>query len=549
MSFAAPWWLVGLVGWLAVTLWVLRRRREKLVPFLSLWQREPVAHRRPPRQVRTPPLPILAILLAILLAVVSAAMPFLGNRYDATKLTIVVDRGLTMSAPSPSGAPRFVQAAQLARSALPAALPRSSVDLTVVPPTNQNAPTDFLQAIQNLGPTALLDPTTLAQTARQALDAGNTVVVLSDQPLGVANPRLIQISGQSAPNIGIDSLSVRADPRPQAMVGIINNSTAPTATLTLHIDNQSLTRTIDLPPTGQRRNYFLDLPSPGSVIEAEIQTADPAALNHNAWAIRTSTWPNITRSKSLPEDLDRMIDVYARHRPPMKDSRRVAVITASDPIPAAVPVAILDNDPNDAQPLSSVDPLIVNTAPLDLSHLAWPTILPQSSIHPAPPGDWTPLVIAAGKTIVAARQQPARQIWIGFNSERFSHQIDYVLFWSKIFDWLGGGSRAYNSNLAARLSSSWQLQTPPGTSLSASDIGLVPGLYRRSDGALSAVNAPPTPPIASSILPTDWRDQLSRAAASSAAAKPLGPPLLLAADALCLAAAAAVSLSSSRRVF
>src|SRR5260221_6415900 len=100
MTFLAPIWLFSLLPWGVVTVVLLWGRRTKApVPFLPLWH-GPVTHRRARRSVRPPPVPLLAILLAMLLALLAAARPTL--RAAGTPLTVIIDRGVTMSA-TPGG--------------------------------------------------------------------------------------------------------------------------------------------------------------------------------------------------------------------------------------------------------------------------------------------------------------------------------------------------------------------------------------------------------------------------------------------------------------
>ena len=75
MIFLAPFWLVGLALWAALTGWLLLGRRPRVgVPFLRLWQ-GPTPTDRPRRGIRMPPIAILFALLAILLVIVAAGRP------------------------------------------------------------------------------------------------------------------------------------------------------------------------------------------------------------------------------------------------------------------------------------------------------------------------------------------------------------------------------------------------------------------------------------------------------------------------------------------
>jgi len=47
--------------------------------------------------------------------------------------------------------------------------------------------------------------------------------------------------------------------------------------------------------------------------------------------------------------------------------------------------------------------------------------------------------------VVAIRQDPIRQVWVGFSSDQFQHRADFVIFWTAVFDWLGDGEPIYDS--------------------------------------------------------------------------------------------------------
>ncbi|HZN67413.1 MAG TPA: BatA domain-containing protein, partial [Tepidisphaeraceae bacterium] len=98
MTFLSPLWLIGMFPWAAVTLYLLwGRRRQEGVPFLDLWM-GPVKGPRPRRRVATPPLALALAILAMLLAVLGAAGPALTAGRGGFTVTLIVDRGSTMSA-------------------------------------------------------------------------------------------------------------------------------------------------------------------------------------------------------------------------------------------------------------------------------------------------------------------------------------------------------------------------------------------------------------------------------------------------------------------
>lgn len=98
MNFASPAWLIALAPWAGIGIWLLWGRREKAsVPFLSLWQG--AAQQHPPRQGwRMPPASLALIWAAVLLAILAAADFQLPAASSSSNLTVIVDRGLSMSA-------------------------------------------------------------------------------------------------------------------------------------------------------------------------------------------------------------------------------------------------------------------------------------------------------------------------------------------------------------------------------------------------------------------------------------------------------------------
>src|SRR5262249_51988878 len=104
MFFTAPFWLLGLAPLLALTLYLLSGGgTAQVVPFLALWPWADQAPRR--RKIRRPPAFLVWMILAMLLAVLAAAGPSIKRAgVGARHFTIVLDRGIGMSA---SGAAPF----------------------------------------------------------------------------------------------------------------------------------------------------------------------------------------------------------------------------------------------------------------------------------------------------------------------------------------------------------------------------------------------------------------------------------------------------------
>jgi hypothetical protein len=534
MFFAAPWWLMGLLPWAGVVLWLLRGQRDRVaVPFLPLWHGQaPLPSRR--RAIVPPPLALAAALLAMLLAIVAAARPTLFWGQGGA-VTVIADRGLTMSIQSNDGKSRLSAAAELADSTLSDA-GHSPVDLQVVPAATLGRG-DWLEQVRGLAPTAALDPPSIARAARAALrDSGGAVIVLSDQAIGLADDRMVQIAPPSPPlNVGIDVLSVRQTPRVQMMVRVVNQSSLQQARLIARGGQLQITQHIALPPAGQSRNYFMDLPAAWPVVEAQISANDGEAPNHRAWAIRQRAWPHVEAGAVLTPPLQRMIEVYSHDRPASAESKTVTVVDAATPPPTDSPAAIVADA--GATVLEKTEPLQIAQAPLDLEDVNWAKVLDGAKVAAPPAGDWTPLVSVDGTVLVAARSQPLRQVWVGFTSSQFPRTADFVIFWKDVLDWLGEGQSNYTSSPVGPLVGRWQLQEPAGAAIAPTDAGLLPGVYAGPDGSLQAVNAG-TAAAAGGSTP-DWPAKL-RTLLDRSGQRPhelCGLLLILALGLLCVSAA------------
>jgi len=478
-------WFIALAPWVALLLWLLSGRLEKSnIPFLNLWPSHSAELPKPRRSWQKPPVSLIALLAAMLLGILAAAGPRIAHR-KSSDVTIIVDRGFGS---------RFADAAK----ELSSDLPNANVNLKIVPSTDSTTGPDWLSQVLSLQRTAAEDADELILACRQALrESAGPVILLSDQSIELSDPRLIQFaSPDPITNVGIDLLSVRASPMTQAMVRLFNQSSLTSAELIMRADGKIVqSRQIALPPSEQKNDYLVDIPNTPTVVEAEIRCDDSIQINHRAWVVRRAAWPIVEPESSLPPELIRMIEVYARHRLPTNDSPRIAVVNASDSIPADMSVAILADESAGATRLPTVEPLIVKDDLAGIQSVDWANILAGATISTGPGKDWQPIVSAGGEVVVAIRGTPLRQAWIGFHAADFARRPDFVVFWSAIFDWLGGaGSPDYASKKIGPLAGSWHLQEPSGETLFAADTGLAPGLYKSADGTLEAVNAS-APPI------------------------------------------------------
>lgn len=540
MIFASPLWLLALVPIAAVVLYLLwGRRRQEPVPFLDLWL-APVKGPRPKRRFATPPLALALAILAMLLAILGAARPGLWDSNSSAPLTIVVDRGATMSARD-----RFNSTSHALDQALAVLGESTPVSLYIVPGGGQ--PSDlhnWTDRVAQRSPTAVDTTAALRAIIADRLAQTTTpIIVITDRDLGVDNDRLVRAAPQaSVRNAGITLVAARETPRPQVMVRVRNDSDAAQTELRVSSAGRDVTRTIDLPPCGaEPRDYSIDLERFGDVIEMKLTSPDDFPADNAAWLVREGSPPLLELRAPLPAELRLMIDVYTASRPPATDAAPVAIVRDPSALPPNSPGVVLA-EARDTSPASDVQ---VRPHPITRD-TRWSFREPVRLAPPPPGPGWATLVSVAGRVAVGVREMPARQVWVGIDSEEWPRTPDYVVFWANVFDGFGRGETRFVAQSAATLGKNWRVvemagagDTSTGPS-SADAAGLWPGLYERiEDGALRAVNAGdvrfPSPPAA------DWRPRLRERIIHHArsAARPLSPAVFLAAVASAAVAVAA----------
>jgi hypothetical protein len=489
--FASPLWFFALLPWSAVVLWILwGRRKRTYVPFLDLW-RGPALQKPAQRALQPPPIFLAAALFATLLAIFAAAEPAIRSALASSgrPITIVVDRGITMSALG-RGQPRFVVAARDAVKKLDALFrqPRTTVELWTVP---GNGPR-FLElgnvdsAIADLPLTAIDTQADVEETIRGRLGSSQgNIILVSDRRLAFDDPRLIQISPQTPiDDVGIVTVVARETPRPQIMVRLRNDSPRKSVPMTISTGSQIIQQTADLPDRGQSRDYFIDPARMDAVIEVAIDARDDQPADDRAWLVREGSYPKIEPRVPLSPELRRMIDVYGRTRPPSQSSPTVAIVGAEADLPSQTPAVIVA--PSNGQTVhgaaaASADPIAAN--------VGWPAFPAQIQIAGAAPKGWTPVVSMGDHVIVAARREPIRRVWVGFEiSAAWSATPDFVVFWANVFTWAGEGRERFAAYAVTGADSDWKRTTgAPLPTRAAPEMW--PGLYQRSDGALRAFNA------------------------------------------------------------
>ncbi len=544
MFFSSPLWLIALAPWALVCLWLMRRRLPTVdVPFLKLWQTGATLA-TPQRGLAPPPVAIVLILASLLLLILGmSGLSLRGwgpmTAQSQTPVKILIDRGFTMSAKE-GNAPRFLTTAQAAGPALAEALgARREVDLSFVP-SQPPLPSDLGHWLEDLAATPPTDIPTrdmlAGEVARMARDGSDgPIIVISDQSLGSPSHGIIQIPpDQPLAFMGIARIGAQAEPQKQVLVRIHNQSDQTTAELRIVSAGYSTTKQIMLPPRGQSSDQFVDLAEMGDVVKASIESPAAVAGNATARVVRQPGRPTIETRRRLSPELERMIAIYNR-READRGSRgaRAMVVDRAADLPADEPAAWVDGAAHFTLPASPA--LQVRPGKIT-AHVQWSAALRLATLASLPAGGgWTTLVSADGHPAVAIRSEPVRQVWVGFTSPEMAKSPNYVIFWTNVFDLLGGDQGGYASQRAGQVAGIWHEETARGESAPVHEPGLRAGLYRRSDGAMLAVNAPD---VTAPPLPTSaWREELSHLANERVPSLNLARWMELAALAMVLTAA------------
>jgi len=524
VQLASPIFLLALLPWVALVLWLLLGKRRRVnVSFLDLWK-GPVSGPTARRRIGMPPLALLAALAALLLMIVAASRPGIHRNAAAADVPviIIVDRGLTMSMGKP---PRFAALLTEIQPLIRRQFAQAAVETVYVPQSGtKDAP-----------PTGLDTRAMLEVAVREQLQAkpASPVIVLSDQDLKIDQNRLVKAAPNgAAANISIAHLAARISPMGQAQVRLRNQSPQnKTVVRVLCDEKQTARQEVQLPPTSQLRDYFFPIDPAAKVIRVQIDAPDDFAADNAAFLVRRGSWPMMEARTPIFPELQRLIDKYSKLRPAGLDSKRVELVTAQDV--GAGPQIILANPGSPATGKPSVTDHSITTS---LEKVDWESLARDGLSEPVGDG-WKPLVRIGNRTAMAIRETPSRQLWLGISTQKLATSPEFVILWSNIFDWVGEGGQEFAAQSTGQLDAGWTPREaqPPGLKP-----GWWPGIYRRADSALLAVNAPDVQ-VPQNPQISDWRTQLSQIATdyrSATATLWLTVPLLIASLLLMILAAA-----------
>ncbi|MDB5296440.1 MAG: hypothetical protein JWO31_2423, partial [Phycisphaerales bacterium] len=272
-------------------------------------------------------------------------------------------------------------------------------------------------------------------------------------------------------NVGIRRLAVRRTPTAQAMVRV-RRSPGPAASAVPPVPARSVTvrvttagravdRSVDLPAGGGELNLFVDLPAVGGVVTAELVGNDDSyPADDRADVAAEADGPMIEPAVPVGP-LQRLIDVYATARLPGERSVHVRLM----PGPAGSNDAGTSGEPT-VWLAATGGPTAATAGPVRSTAHPIATALGAGADVPIPAaadrllpsargadvggGGWDVVLSDAAGPLVAVREsagQPgdspaARQAWVALAPDGWANRVEYVAFWSALFDWVGRADAA-----------------------------------------------------------------------------------------------------------
>ncbi len=283
LSFAAPWFLLGLLLLPVVVLlhFIRRARRERTVNALWLWGEEEA----PSRRARfNPNLLLLLQLLTVLFSIVGAAGPLLNA--TGHEVVVIVDAGAPMTA-SDLGGSRLEtakrDAAGLIRGASRATLIRAGLAATV---RASGAPGDVLRGLEGLAAgdsrADLRGALSLARSV--APNAELHLFTGAEPPVGFAGT-LHRVLGGGA-NVGITAFALRGN---QVFAAVESNAVAPqTVRISLERDGKPILNGDLRVPAGTRAIWTPRLTVTPGTYRVTINVKDALSLDNEAFAAVSS---------------------------------------------------------------------------------------------------------------------------------------------------------------------------------------------------------------------------------------------------------------------
>ncbi|MCC7350712.1 MAG: hypothetical protein IT446_09100 [Phycisphaerales bacterium] len=474
LDFSTPIWLLGLLPWGGLTLWLLLgMRRGVWVPFLDLWKTaEPATRNR--RRVQIPPVALIFLILATLAAIFAAAGPGIKTASISNqRIVVIVDRGITMSDPS-----LFDKAMDEAQKALDGRVDPSRVRCINIP---THAEGDWSAARQ--WPATGISTRSMVQNAvDRALREDQLVLLISNQDISIDNPRLVRfVPAGTLKDVAITHIGAAAIPNSgggQVMLELSNHSDLQSIDVEIHTADTVSVHPVALPPSGGRRNVFIDLPKLGPTVQATLRETDSIPLDDSACLVLRGASVRINPLFQLPAELGRMMEIYQHQQPAGGHNQTLLIAPDAVALPDAMPAVVL---PQSSQPATGAIEVINHPITAQVQWDRWDWRLTDQP----PPAGWSPLVTIGQKTALAITDHPVRRVWVGVGGDEFSRSAQFVMFWTDVLDYLADGTPRYESQTVHPLGKGWKRIDSADTGGIA---GLWPGFWKIEDRQV-ALNA------------------------------------------------------------
>lgn len=413
LTFAQPLWLLGLLPVLLLGAWLLiGQPTPTAVPFLHLWPRRRAGPASRARR-RIPPIAIVLIWIALLLATVALALPQWRRSGGTVPVTLIIDGG--------TGVSDARHAANIA--SLEPAIAGPRIGLNVLR-GDGSATRETFDALSPRDTVTLTESTLRARLASRLRESDDLVIVVSDRALQIDHPRVFRAAAV-APLI--NSRVVRmAGAHGQAMVEV--ESTSPDADAIVARIAAEQTLDVEIPLVGGRGVAFVALPGAMDSIGVQLLVEDDVPADDAAVLERVARSARPEQDGELPAPIVRFLQAYRAERGADRSATAVRVTTS---------------DPGDG-PALRITPTIAD-APAALQDHPILRGLPAASL---PIGGlagstegWAIVADVGGQPAIAVRSVPAPQVWIGLDIERAAISPEAIALLTRALDWAAGTER------------------------------------------------------------------------------------------------------------
>jgi hypothetical protein len=404
-----------------------------------------------------------------------------------------------MSARGADGRPRFVEVCAQVIKGLESREENERVRLVTVPGREERTVRrdDVLSTVTALKRTAAETGEALRAAVRQWEGRGGVIIVVSDQDLGSVGAEVIA----ARPKAGVrDAGIVGLAERPGQVMVALAGTEATSRTLVIDSGGAVVRREVKI-GAGEGQKVFVDLDPRGDTIEARLEGTDDFDANDRAWLVRQRSWPAIETRAAVSDELRRMIEVYGRNRPAGEGSVRLAIARSGE-LKVEEAGVVLAPVAGQVEAGATVQ-ASAHPATRDVD---WSSLGRGASVSATGPGEgWTVAVRLGGRPILAVRDAPARQVWVGFESRAFARTPAFVVFWTNVFDWVGAGSEGFEAGRVGDPSAKGKRLLPEGLPDGVED-RLWPGVFETGNGKV-ALNAGG---VTFAGGPDDWTERIAK---------------------------------------